>query len=147
MTQDFGDYETTGDDLSEFSRLRARSWMAAAPYLVAALACWIAGGFVQYQLTQLYMNATGAQPSPARQAILNTLGTVLTFVGLALFVGGLVVVLLRQHERWRRDLDLSLDEATDRDTIVAADLTAPAPDATPTYARSVWETPTDQQDR
>ncbi|MDQ1703127.1 MAG: hypothetical protein QOF57_2379 [Frankiaceae bacterium] len=147
MTQDFGDYETTDGDVSEFSRLRGRSWMAAAPYLVAAVGCWIASGFVQYQLTHMYMNPTGGQPSPVRQAILGTLDTILTFVGLALFVAGLAVVFLRQHERWRRDLDLSLDEAIDGDAIVGTDAIAPAPDTTPLYARSVWGAPTDQQDR
>ena len=136
--------ETTDrDGLSNYNRLRSRTWIAAMPYLAGAAACWFAGVVVQLKVNDAFQGLpnAGAPVSAVRQAILQMLSTVTLFAGVVLFALGFLIAVLRQHERWRRDLDLALDDPTDEadfDGLVVSDGVDPEPDETPAYARSVW---------
>ncbi|MCU1676891.1 MAG: hypothetical protein JWM93_1649 [Frankiales bacterium] len=135
--------DSGADDIDEFVTLRSRMWRAAAPYLLAAVACW--GGATislvtlmhSYQSPQFDQN--GGQPSVTKTSILQSMNQILTWAGAAFLVVGLLVLALRQHERWRRDLDLSLDTAMLDgldEVAVSPIVTAPI---VPAYAQSVWD--------
>ena len=156
MTSDAGQDEITDDELSEFGRLRRRTWTAAAPYLVAAVLSWAAGGYSQYVLTKSYISQMSpdgpGSSAQVRQSILSSLSQVLFYAGLGFFLIGLLIIVLRQHERWRRDLDMSLDDDGDDDDMGATAAVTPPPDATPPdatppYARSVWDAQPDEAGR
>ena len=132
------------DGLTDFRRARGRTWRAAAPYLAAAALCWVAGGYSQYVLMKTYTLQSPDGPGSStllRQSVYQSLSQVLFFAGCGLFLIALLIGVLRQHERWRRDLDLSLDDATDEadfDGLVVSDGAGTQPAETPAYARSVW---------
>jgi hypothetical protein len=145
VASDSIDYELTADDdQSEFVRLRQRTWSAAAPYLATAVLAWVVAALTEYKLQQTYRPSELTSQPILRQSILQTLTQALVFIGLGLLVAGLLVAVLRQHERWRRDLELSMGDGPGVDDSVAQRHDRPV-DVTPVQA---WnQTPDAPDDR
>jgi uncharacterized membrane protein YgdD (TMEM256/DUF423 family) len=148
------------DDEYEHDGVRERPWWwSALPYGFSGVAGWT--GFVltavmanDLQRRQQIAQST-AIPGPdgllfppfmGRLVVVQSVAQVLLWLGTLLFAGGIVVLVLRQHSRWRS----SLDSVPAPDTSPASpaeptpgDIPAAAQYADiPAYARSVWDEPT-----
>jgi hypothetical protein len=127
---------TANDGESDFVRLQQRTWMAAAPYLGAAVLAWVSAAFAQYQLNQMYAQSPQMVQGALRQTILQILSQVLLYAGLGLFTLGVLVAVLRQHERWRQDRGGSLEDTLDVEGgVTVRDLFDRPVDVTPSYER------------
>jgi hypothetical protein len=107
--------DAANDDYEQLARLQQRTWVAAAPYLVAAVLAWICAGFAEYHLNTLYTQGQQIGQRAVRQSVLQVLSQALIYSGLGLFTVGLLVAAFRQHERWRRDCERLLDDMLDVD--------------------------------
>jgi hypothetical protein len=108
------DGSTATDDCSDLARLQQRTWVAAAPYLAAAVLAWIGAAFAEYQLNDmLYTQTQQLQQRALRQTIFQVVSQALLYAGLGLFTVGLLVAALRQHARWRRDCGRWLGDPLD----------------------------------
>jgi Na+/H+ antiporter NhaC len=136
----------TGND-ERYVRTHARSWAAATPYLVGAVVAWGAAIVTNVQLVSETMSPptseTYTPTSPTKLAIYQSLQQVLFPAGAASLVVGLLVIALRQHERWRQELN---DLETIADEAVTADVEQAnafvAADETSAYAGNNWDEPT-----
>jgi hypothetical protein len=133
---------------SDFVRLQQRTWMAAAPYLGAAGLAWVGAAFAQYKLNQTYAQDSQMLHGTARQAILQILSQALLYAGLGLFSLGLLVVVLRQHERWRhRDRVGSFVNTLDvEDGVTVRDPFGSPVDVTPSHERRLRDPAPDHPD-
>jgi Na+/H+ antiporter NhaC len=133
----------TGND-EQYVRTHARSWAAATPYLVGAVVAWGAAIVTNVELIRSETNPptseTYTPTSPTKLAIFQSLQQVLLWAGAASMVVGLLVIALRQHERWRQelhDLETIADEAV-RSDVEQADAFVAA-DETSAYAGNNWD--------
>jgi len=129
----------------ESGQLGSRPWRAAAPYLVGAVAAWVAAvvlyvNALTAQIQQFQPGPDGQTPSMTKAGLLQSLSQVCVFAGGVLLAVGLFIVVLRQHEQWRRTLgvDLTAPLSGDGDEVVSASR-LPADDPVPEYARSNWD--------
>ncbi|MDQ1726685.1 MAG: hypothetical protein QOK14_730 [Frankiaceae bacterium] len=117
---------------------------AAAPYFLAAVVCWIGTVVASVTINNYFQaqNDSGRQPSVTQSSIFQALVTVLPLIGTAAFLVGLLVIALRQHERWRRDTDLLVDTiggGTQTGGTGDAPPQSPARPDVPAYAQSIWD--------
>ena len=84
------------------------------PYLAAAVVAWIGAGLAEYQVTGVvFAISDDSGHSALRQTVFQVLSQVLLFIGVSLFLVGVLVAAFRQHERWRRDSGRWLDDLVD----------------------------------
>ena len=134
-------------DRSELAGSRRPAWKAAAPYLVAAVLVWVAAGGAQYKLNEAYASGYTA-PRPGEAAVLQVVSQALIYAGFGLFTLGFLVVVLRQHERWRRERGPSLADALAvADGVSITEVLDGPIDVTPSYERSLREQMPDQPDQ
>jgi hypothetical protein len=110
------DGSTDEGDYSDIARLQQRTWIAAAPYLVAAVVAWVGAAYADYRsrLSEIsYTQSQQIKQGVLHETILQVLAQALLFAGLGLFTVGLLVVVFRQHERWRRDCGRWLGDPPD----------------------------------